>query len=111
MSASVERFVATTRTALAALLGGGGVAAGSQTIAAWRSLGAQARGLGLTELGALAERLSTQLQNRGAFAHTPSQALADTTLEIFDRIEALASTLALWAVEQAFEPRQEGQSS
>ena len=107
---SVERFVATTRTSLSSLLGGGGVSAGPETIAAWRALANQARGMGLSELGALDEELAKLLAARGSFAHEPSQPLADTTLAIFDRIEALASTLAQWSVERAFERPTGGES-
>lgn len=100
---SVERFVASSRTALSSLLSAGGVAAGRDTIATWRGLAAQAKGLGLVELGALDDSLAKLLESRGSFAHAVSQPLSDTALSVFDRIEALASALAQWSVERAFE--------
>jgi len=99
---SAERFVADARAALASLVGTGAVSSGRETLAGFRGLARRARGLGLSDLAGHLEALAGQLEQKGALAFEPSAPLADEVCAIHDRIEALASTLALWGVEQAF---------
>jgi hypothetical protein len=99
---SAERFVKDARSALAALAGTGAVSAGPGTIKVWGSLSGRARSLGLLDLSTRIDALASHLEKRGALAYEPSVAVADEILAVYDRVEALASTLAAWKVEQAF---------
>ncbi|MBI4819340.1 MAG: hypothetical protein HY791_23915 [Deltaproteobacteria bacterium] len=100
---SIDRFVGDTRSALSALVGTGAVSAGADSVRAWRSLSARAESLGLTDLSRSMSELARQLEHRGALAFEASPPLANVALTIFDRVEALASTAALWRVEEMFE--------
>lgn len=99
---SAERFVGDARRLLTAVVGMGAVSAGPETVATARGLARRARGLGLGELGGHFEALAGHLEARGALAYEPSVGLAGEVCAIHDRVEALASALALWGVEAAF---------
>jgi hypothetical protein len=99
---SAERFISDARAALAALVGTGAVSAGTETMASLRGLARRARGLGLSDLGGHLDALAGHLEHRGALAFEPSVPLAHEVCAVHDRVEALASTIALWGVERAF---------
>ncbi|HSN98162.1 MAG TPA: hypothetical protein VLS89_07685 [Candidatus Nanopelagicales bacterium] len=99
---SAERFVSDARRLLTSLVGMGAVSAGPESVGTARSLGRRARGLGLVELGGHFEALAGRLTARGALAFEPSVELAEEVCAIHDRVEALASALAIWGVEAAF---------
>jgi len=102
---SADRFVADARRMLSALVGVGAVSAGPQTVATARTLARRARGLGLTDLADRLITLAAHLDQQGTLAFEPSAALAGEVCAVHDRVEALASTLALWRVEEAFSTR------
>lgn len=102
---SAERFVADARRMLGTLVGVGAVSAGPEIEKAARALAQRARGLGLTELSGHLAALAGHLADQGALAFEPSAALAGEVCAVHDRVEALASALALWRVEAAFSAR------
>jgi hypothetical protein len=104
---SAVQLVEKSRKTLATLIGTGAVSAGPETVQAVKGLGAQAHALGLADLGGLFERLAESLRGRGAMAFEPSLAVAELTLGVLDRVEALASTLELWSVEELFSRKQQ----
>jgi hypothetical protein len=99
---SAERFVADARAALASLVGTGAVSSGRETVAGLRGLARRARGLGLSDLAGHLEALASRLEDKGALAFEASVPLAHEVCAVHDRVEALASALSLWGVEQAF---------
>ncbi|MCC6557014.1 MAG: hypothetical protein IT372_29025 [Polyangiaceae bacterium] len=105
---SAERFVADARATLSTLLGTGAVSSTRETVARARALARRARGLGLTELAGHLDALGGHLEQKGALAFEPSIALADEVCAVHDRVEALASALALWGVERAFSADDQG---
>jgi hypothetical protein len=100
---SLERFIKDTRAQMAALVGTGAVSAGQETVKSWHALKARAASLGLADLEQHMYAVAKLLEGRGAMAYEPSTALSEAVLTVHDRIEALASTAALWQVEQIFQ--------
>jgi hypothetical protein len=97
---SAEKLVADTRRALSILVGAGAAGATTDAPKTWQTLAARARAVGLSDLGERCARVATELGARGALAFVASVPLTDATLAVHDRIEALASTLMLWSVQE-----------
>ena len=96
---SAQRFVEESRTALAEITGAGAVSMG---VEAWKRLAASSSAMGLTDLAGLFRALATVLGQRGSLAFEPSVRVASLVCAIHDRVEALASALAIWRVESDF---------
>jgi hypothetical protein len=107
---SVEKWVHDARGALSGLLGTGAVSQGQGAVATWKQLAARARALGLTSLADRCDGVAEWLGKRGQLAFEPQAGLADAALEVFDQVEALAATLALWSVEVRFDAQAGGMS-
>ena len=100
-----DRFVQDTRNALAVLCGAGAAGARTEAPRTWKALSARAIALGLPDLAERCARVAEELEARGALAFEASPPLADSVLAVFDRVEALSSTLMMWSAEaQMTEP-------
>ena len=97
---STERFIQNVRVAITSLVATGCVSATSTTIKQFQALSVQSRNLGLTQLATEIDSLIQCIHQRGMLSFEPNVTLSNLVLGIFDRIEALASTLTLWSIEQ-----------
>ncbi len=100
MSAGAQKFVQDARRALSVLVGAGAAGASNAAPKTWTSLAARAKNLGMPDLADRCTRVAGELEGRGALAFEASVPLAEAALAVHDRVEALASTLMLWAVEE-----------
>ncbi len=97
---AVSRFILDARRALSILVGAGAASADTSAVKTWSDLGGRAKALGLPDLADRCRRVAGQLEGRGALAFEASMPLADATLAVHDRVEALASAAMLWDVEE-----------
>jgi len=98
-NAGAQKFVQDARRALAIVVGAGAAGASNAAPKTWTGLAARAKNLGMPDLADRMNRVAGELEGRGALAFEASVSLADAALAVHDRVEALASTLMLWAVE------------
>lgn len=96
---SVDRFVEDARRALTTLIGAGAAGATPAAPRTWSALATRANELGLADLAARCDAVAGELGRRGALAFEASVPLADAALAVHDRVEALASALAIWSAQ------------
>jgi hypothetical protein len=92
----LRRFVREARATLEALAIAGALERGTPRSAALRRLSAEARGLGLVDLGARLSALAAALDRQAGVE------LTEALLGAHDRVEALAAELARAALARAF---------
>jgi hypothetical protein len=97
-----QRFVREARSALLELSLAGALEGATARSAALRRLSAEARGLGLGDLGGRLSAVAAALDRQSALGRAPNAPLAEALLSASDRVEALGAELARTALVKAF---------